>query len=451
MRKTFDVFAACLSILTAMAAAQTAQEPVPGNFFGMIGHAGVVRSRPFPSVPFGSLRLWDTHTKWLQIETSHGHYDWDLLDRYLSAAEQRHLDVLYTFGGVPTWASGDVNDKHCALQFRKAAAENWGPGSCHPPGDLKEDGSGSDQSWKDFVTALAKHAHGRIKYWEVWNEPQNLFFWNGTMPQMVRMTQDLRTIVKGIDPEAMILSPGTGWGDNKPESGKTDWNALAWTNAYLAAGGAKYIDIAATHGYVKGECPTGAWDLDQIPNGIAAFRGVMKKNGIQDLPLWNTEGSWNRVSKTCTTDPDMQVAFVGQFHLAMWSAGVKRMFWYAWDDPEVGGLWNEQIGPTPAAKAYAEVYKWMVGATLVAPCDKAKTQTSCAFTRPDGSEYLAIWDSAQTCSRGNCTTAPLKVDAKYVDYLDLAGGKVNIQNNTVLVGMKPIWLEAPAAGKKRKG
>ena len=39
MRKTFVVFAACLSILTAMATAQTAQEQVPGTFFGMIGHA----------------------------------------------------------------------------------------------------------------------------------------------------------------------------------------------------------------------------------------------------------------------------------------------------------------------------------------------------------------------------------------------------------------------------
>jgi hypothetical protein len=265
------------------------------------------------------------------------------------------------------------------------------------------------------------------------------------------MTQDLRTIVKGMDPNAMILSPGTGWGDNKPESGRTDWNALAWTNGYLAAGGNKYIDIVATHGYVKGECPSGAWDLDQITNGITAFRAVMKKNGVQDLPLWNTEGSWNRVTKTCTTDPDMQVAFVGQFYLTMWSTGVKRMFWYAWDDTEVGVLWSEQTGPTPAAKAYGEVYKWMVGATMVGGCNKAKTQTSCAFTRPDGSEYLAIWDSSQTCSRGNCTTSPVKVDAKYVEYSDLAGGKTKIQNNTVSVGMKPIWLEAPAAGKKPKG
>jgi hypothetical protein len=42
----------------------------------------------------------------------------------------------------------------------------------------------------------------------------------------------------------------------------------------------------------------------------------------------------------------------------------------------------------------------------------------------------------------------VKADAQYVDYLDLAGGKTKIQSGTVPVGMKPIWLEAPAGGKK---
>ncbi|HEY2822629.1 MAG TPA: hypothetical protein VGJ06_16405, partial [Candidatus Acidoferrum sp.] len=37
----------------------------------------------YPSVPFGSVRLWDTNTTWAQIETSRGNYNWTDLDVWL--------------------------------------------------------------------------------------------------------------------------------------------------------------------------------------------------------------------------------------------------------------------------------------------------------------------------------------------------------------------------------
>jgi hypothetical protein len=88
------------------------------------------------------------------------------------------------------------------------------------------------------------------------------------------------------------------------------------------------------------------------------------------------------------------------------------------------------------------VYKWMVGTTLVG-CYSTQTQNSCEFTRPDGSEYLAIWDCAQTCTKGSCTKVSTKVDPKYLDYLDLTGSKNPLENSTVPIGLQPIWLEAP--------
>jgi hypothetical protein len=428
----------CLPFVAALV---FAQEPVPPTFFGMHAHLGVaIRKQPWPSAPFGSIRLWDSSTKWFELEPKPGEYKWNFLDQWLDLAQEHHVDVMYTFGGVPTWASQSANDEKC---------KSWNmPGSCHPPADLHEDGSGSDQMFKDFVTAIAKHAHGRIKYWEVWNEPHNLFFWHGTMPQMVRLTEDLRDIVKSIDPNAIVVAPGTGWTNVHPETGKPDWNPLMWTEAYLEAGGGKHIDALSIHGYLHGECPSGHYDVNDIATRTEEVRKMLRKNGVPDLPIWSTEGSWGPVNKFCTTDTDMQVAFVGQYHIAMWAAGIKTAYWYAWNDHLTGVLWDEETGVTPAGKAYGEVYRWMVGATLTG-CNKSRSQTSCTFTRPDGSQYLAIWDASQTCSNGNCATTPIKVEAQYVDYLDLAGGKTKIQNSTVPVGMKPIWLEASSGGKKR--
>jgi polysaccharide biosynthesis protein PslG len=441
----------CLPFMLAGLA--SAQEAVPRTYFGMIMHCCAINgtakqdSLPWPPAPFGSLRLWDSGTYWLKIEPGPNSYDWQVLDSWLEKAKQHDQEVLFVFGGIPTWASGDKNDEKC-----KDRAFNMA-GSCHPPADLAEDGSGSDQTFKDFAAALVKHAKGRIKYYEVWNEPMNMFYWSGNPKQMVRITQDLREIVKSIDPDAGIVSPGTGWLDDHPEKANYAWNPTIWTAQYLEAGGGKYIDALATHAYLKGTCPSGGWDLDQIEVRTEPFLKMMKKNGIADMPLWSTEGSWGPVAErkaTCVTDPDMQIAFVAQYHIAMWAAGYKRVYWYAWNDKDVGSLLDrEDKEPTAAGKAYSHVIEWMVGATLKG-CDKNKAQWKCTFTRPDGSQYLAIWDGAQACSGGNCATTAVKVDPAFVDYLDLAGGKTKIANNTVPVGLKPIWLEAPAAGAKRK-
>ena len=29
---------------------------------------------------------------------------------------------------------------------------------------------------------------------------------------------------------------------------------------------------------------------------------MLRKNGVPDLPIWSTEGSWGPVNKFCTTD-----------------------------------------------------------------------------------------------------------------------------------------------------
>ena len=54
-------------------------------------------SESWPSVPLGSIRLWDTHTTWNDLEPSKGAYNWSLLDGYLALAQAHNVDVLYTF------------------------------------------------------------------------------------------------------------------------------------------------------------------------------------------------------------------------------------------------------------------------------------------------------------------------------------------------------------------
>ncbi|HLK32412.1 MAG TPA: cellulase family glycosylhydrolase, partial [Terriglobales bacterium] len=298
------------------------------------------------------MRLWDSGTFWSKINTSAGVYNWTLLDQWLNDAQSKGVqDLMYTFGKTPAWASSNPSDTSCAP---------WAPGECDPPNDLNADGSGTDQHWKDFVSAIASHAGGRIKYWEIWNEPRDANHWNGTIAQMVRMASDARTVILSIDPNAVLLTP--------PSRGP-------WQTAYFAAGGPQYADIITYHGYVQGHTCGIYPNASDVLQVIQRVSSVMQTYGQGNKPLWDTEAGWGVTSGTCFTNPDLQAAFLAQMYLLHWSAGVQRFYWYQYNNQTQGTLWkptpNNPSGPGQLLEpgvAYGQIYNWLVGATMSNAC-----------------------------------------------------------------------------------
>jgi len=278
-------------LLLALIVPASARHKVSRHLFNMSMNAGVVgdwHPEPWPSVSFGGIRLWDTGTTWVDISPAEGVYDWTRLDRWLTAAGDKHNnDVLYTFGGVPRWASSKPNDPICKQQ----------PGVCDPPDDLYPDGSGPNQHWKDFVTALARHnknsSGAHIRYWEAWNEPHNDFFWNGTYAQLVRMVADAYHIVKSYDPDAVFLSVSVGWQSQ---------DSMRWFEGYIAAEGSRYIDKISCHGYVKqGGGKYGP--PENLVKYIGPYRASLAKLGLGSKEIWDTESNWG---PDLLTDSDMK-------------------------------------------------------------------------------------------------------------------------------------------------
>jgi hypothetical protein len=410
------------------------QAQVPAEYFGLQATSGVSLqppqwwSNPWPQVPFKSMRLWDTETTWAQINTGEGEYDWTLFDRWLADANQFNVTgVMYTFGRTPQWASSRPNDQTCAIA--------WGPGACDPPKDLNADGTGPDQLWQDFVAAIAKRSAGRIKYWEMWNEPHNAYYWNGTVPQLVRMAKDARNVILSIDPQAVLLTP--------PTHG-------SYQVSYFAAGGGQYADVITYHGYVQhGGCAGFPQAADELTY-IDGVRSNMATYGQAGKPLWDTEVGWGVTSGSCFFHSNLQAAFVAQLYMLHWSAGVDRVFWYQYNNQQAGTLWR----PNPDPKhrndrgtllrpgiAYREVYKWMVGAIMDGPCSVSGTTWTCHFKRSSGYVAEAVWDTSQTCNKGICTSVDYTVNSQYNNYRTLGGKRFKITGDKVQVGAKPILLE----------
>jgi len=55
----------------------------------------------WPTIKFGSLRLWDNGTSWANIETSRGVFDWTNLDNAVATANKNGMsDILMVLSGT---------------------------------------------------------------------------------------------------------------------------------------------------------------------------------------------------------------------------------------------------------------------------------------------------------------------------------------------------------------
>lgn len=436
----------------------------PNTFFGMHIHS-TEPTTPWPdtqvpTVQFGGLRLWDSGTGWSEINTSVGSCSFSHMDSWLTEAQANNVDVLYDLARTPTWASSDGTDGTCAY-----ANISGGNGQCWPPTDLNDDGSGADAIWIGWVTSVVTRYKGQIKYYEIWNEWNINTFWKGTVPQLVRMTQDARCVIEGppvggcnsdstfkhgtgLDPGAQIVTPApVGGGTSQTALAAAATNMNTFLNQTQAGnmGPGNFVDIIGFHCYVSTQTVGPPYPVPEnvpiVDNAVAAVPGVQGK------PLFCTEGGWGDASPEGFTDLDLQAAFLARYYLLQTSSPVQRVYWYAWDTtPTDIALWSPN-DPTPAAIAYGEVYKWITGATVSACSPTSGTVYTCTFTRPNGYTALAVWDSntGEGCYAGGTPTcSTFTIPSQYKLYRDLSGNETDVPGSSISLSAKPILLETSA-------
>jgi hypothetical protein len=353
-----------------------------------------------PPLTFGTTRTWDAYPAldWAEANPAAGQYNFAPLDSYIAANTSRGAQIIYTFGRTPHWAS-----------TAPAAAGPYGPGQCAPP---------VIAAWDQYVTAVVTNAAGRIKYWELWNEPDQSTSYCGNLAAMVTMAQHAYRIIKSIDPSAMVLSPSAA-----------GTAGSRWLDSFIKAGGLHTFDIAAFHSY---ESP----QAERINAIIDAYRSVLAHHKLSATPLWDTECGWG---ESAIGDDAHRAAFLSKSFILQWSRNVDRVLWYAYDaDPKWGRLIDTAGNLLPQGVAYRETYNWIVGATLTQLCAQDRNQTwTCSLTRPGGYKAEIAWNSTALTT----FSAP----SQMTDYRDLTGSVHPIIGGTVQVQNLPILLETGPA------
>jgi len=377
------------------------QNPVPPVFFGLHIHRAF-GTTPWPPVPFGSWRLWDAKVHWPQVEVRKNEWQWDILDREVELAERHHVDLLLPFGETPEWAA-----QRSGL-FRPIV------------GDVA-----NLEDWRTFIRTQAIRYKGRILYYEIWNEPnlpRNRDI--GTPERMLTLAREAYTILKQVDPNIQVISPSP-----------VNANGLDWLERYLELGGGKYADIIGYHFYVRHR-PETMLDL------ILPAMEIMRKHGVGDKPLWNTESGWIRNPLTDSIDLVEQApGWAARAYILNWAAGVQRFYWYAWDDDghdSIPFTEEDQATATNSARAYGEVQKWMIGSRVRA-CERQESGNwVCSLMGESGRNAWILWNEAHSSHFDVPKTWEVQSLTK------LSGEQSAWSGSKIEINELPVMLEGPA-------
>ena len=314
----------------------------------------------------------------------------------MALAERHNVGILLPLGLTPQWASARPQEK-----------STYQPGNAAEPRDIDD--------WRNYVKTVASRYKGRIREYEIWNEPNSKSFWSGDIEQMIDLTREAAKIIHGIDPGAKIVSPAA-----------TTMNGVPWLVEFLSKGGGQFVDVIGFHLYVTPQAPETMILL------IREVKRAMNEYGAAGKPLWDTETGWSGPKPF--PSPQLAASYLMRAELLAWANGVERMYWYAWDNHAWVSLQTTEADNrtlTAAGKAYGVVRDWLVGANLYECAEKSKGLWICSLAR-EGNRQLIAWSTT-----GTKTFNP---DLPVKSLTTLSGESRNTNGAEIEVGPEPILL-----------
>jgi len=349
------------------------------GFFGLNLH-DVSGTNGVPQVgvdqsPFGLVRLWDTHTMWLNLEPSANNFNFDSsgadpMDGFVAYGQANGVTVLYDLGQTPGWASSAPNDTSC----------KYANGACDAPTDW----NAGDNLWKTYVATVVQRynssatssnpqtgcsaanpqCNGVIGMYELWNEPSVATEWNPkqmsqgnniSVAAFIQITNDAYDIIRSIDPNAKIISP----------SGYLPWmDTSYWANGGIGGPNnrGRHFDYISIHEYAY-VGNNASFVPEQMVGGKVGPNGwdaVLTKYRI-NVPTINTEGSWGaKVAGNITTDTQKE-DYTARYILLNAGLQNQAIVWYTWN----GSLWDPSTAALqPAGEAFHYVGNWLLGAKV---------------------------------------------------------------------------------------
>src|SRR5262249_16554338 len=139
---------------------------------------------------------------------------------------------------------------------------------------------------------------GRVRHYQVWNEPNLPFEWGDRPPDAAAYTRMLKIAwvrIHAVDRDAVVISAALAPTTEFSEKGIND---LVYLQQMYDAGARGVFDVlgANAYGLLSGpDDQRGALDRDVNFSRPVLVRRLMVRNGDADRPIWAAEVGWNAV------------------------------------------------------------------------------------------------------------------------------------------------------------
>lgn len=265
---------------------------------------------------------------WADLEPAEGRWDFSRTDRLVERCERHGIKILAMLHyNNPSWAAARWNE---------------------PPDPPK---------FARFASAVVSRYKDRIRYWEVWNEPDHTDYWtpqDGSLRAYSRLLRETSIAIRRADPTATVVLGGLA-------------HPQASLRKIYANGSGEYFDVVNVHPFVD---PLGPGPLERLKSIWRDVRKILEEHGDLDKEIWFTELGCPGVPEGVETkdwwlgtnpDPELQAWWVGQVYgePLEWP-GVKKVFWAFFRDTRENfrsgvdyfGLVDADLKPKPAYEAY---------------------------------------------------------------------------------------------------
>jgi hypothetical protein len=248
---------------------------------------------------------------WSEIERRPGERDWRRVDDLVVEARARGLEILGILASTPGWATDGV-------------------AGAGVPRDSED--------WGRFCALAAARYAGAIDHWELWNEPNQRRFWQGSRREWIDgVLRPGAAAVRAGNPAARVVGPALAHVGGEDGA---DW--ASWLLAVLREAGGE-LDVVSHHVYGASDEEVSArlgsrTEFGEEPAlwGLAApsVREVLAAGGWSG-PFWLTETGWQAQG---TAELFQAAKYWGL--LEEWFTGrrgrgwIERIFFYELQDDE---------------------------------------------------------------------------------------------------------------------